>query len=204
MVGVIMKPAKNKTFTDTAETYLYQLAAERTMDERIPANETLMEEYVTANDNTTRAMRFGTEQEPIARLMYASVKQVTVEEVGSIPHPSLGFFASSPDGLYTVDDQKVCVEIKCPNQNTFMRYAHLIRDAKSLKSVKPEYYWQCVSHMAVTGADCTDFVAYSPWQSEPLHIVRIKRDESEINLLIERVKTADLFIEKIINETLVF
>lgn len=197
-VGDIMK---GKEFSETAKTYMYQLAAERTMYERIITNDTLFEEYITAIDNTTRSMRFGTEQEPMARLMYASLMNVSVKEVGSIEHPDMPFFASSPDGIYSANDELVTIEIKCPNQSTYMRYKHLVKDANSLKRVKPEYYWQCISHMAVTGSVKTDFVVFCPWQSDPLLIVPIKRDESEILALTERVKSANDIINNIINES---
>lgn len=200
MAGILMKPAKSKPFTDTAETYLYQLAAERTMDTRFTDNETLLQEYIDYSDISTRAIRFGTEQEPLARLMYASVYNVLVEELGSIPHPSLGFFASSPDGTWSIGGQKICIEIKCPNQSTFIKYAHQIKDAASLKSAKPEYYWQCLAHMAVTGAIRTDFIAFCPWQQNPLHIVPIHRDDVEIAQLLDRVQLANQFIENIIKE----
>lgn len=200
MVGLLMKPSKSKPFTDTAETYLYQLAAERTMDSRFTTNETLLQEYIDYSNISNKAMRFGTEQEPIARLMYASIQQVEVHEVGSIPHPCSFFFASSPDGIFTSDGQTVCIEIKCPNQSTFIKYAHQIKDAASLKSVKPEYYWQCLAHMAVTDAKRTDFIAFCLWQNNPLHIVPIPRDEVEISQLLDRVKLANQFIENIINE----
>lgn len=200
MAGILMKPAKSKPFTDTAETYLYQLAAERTMDSRFTTNETLLQEYIDYSDISTRAMRFGTDQEPIARLMYASIHNAQVEEVGCIPHHYFGFFASSPDGIRTENESKICLEIKCPNQSTFIKYAHLIKDAASLKSTKPEYYWQCLAHMAVTGAIRTDFIAFCPWQQNPLHIVPIHRDEVEITQLLDRVQLANQFIENIIKE----
>lgn len=200
MAGLLMKSSKSKPFTDTAETYLYQLAAERTMDSRFVTNDTLLQEYIDYSDISTRAMRFGTDQEPIARLMYSSVYNVTVEEVGSIQHPTLGFFASSPDGIWSIGGQQICLEIKCPNQSTFIKYAHQIKDAPSLKSTKPEYYWQCLAHMAVTGAIRTDFTAFCPWQQNPLHIVPVHRDEVEITQLLDRVQLANQFIENIINE----
>lgn len=200
MVGVIMKSGKAKTFSDTAESYLYKLAAERTMKPELINDDELFEEYLRQVNVSTKAMQWGTDQEANARSLYEQVKGVHCVELGSCKHPSIERFASSPDGfLYNENSgEKTCLEIKCPTQETFIKYCQ-IQTPADLKKVKPEYYWQCLAHMACLGADTTDFIAYCPWQQYQIHIVTIPRDEDEINLMLERVKEANKFIEDINN-----
>lgn len=201
MVGVLMKRGRGSdTFTDTARSYLYQLAAERTMNPAIVGDDTLFAEYLQQVDATTRAMRWGTEQEQYARALYERRYSVRVVEVGSIPHPSIPHFASSPDG-FSYDDRsgtKTCVEIKCPTQSTYMKYRHELQDGGSLLEVKPEYYYQCMAHMMCTGALCTDFVAYCPFQAEPLLIIPIYADAAVFRKVEERVMEANKIIDSII------
>lgn len=202
MVGVLMKYPRGKEdgFTDTAMNYLYQLAAERTMNPAIVDDDTLFAEYLQQVDATTKAMRWGTEQEQYARALYARKCSVQVVEVGSIPHPSIPHFASSPDG-FGYDDQsgtKTCVEIKCPTQATYMKYRHELLAGGSLLGVKPEYYYQCMAHMMCTGALCTDFVAYCPFQAEPLLVIPVWEDVAVFRKVEERVMEANKIIDSII------
>ena len=202
MVGVLMKYPRGKKegFTDTAMAYLYQLAAERTMNPAIVDDDTLFGEYLRQVDATTKAMRWGTEQEQYARALYARKCSVRVVEVGSIQHPSIPHFASSPDGFCYDEESgvKTCLEIKCPVQSTFMRYVHEVHDNATLLSVKPEYFYQCMAHMMVTGAEQTDFIVYCPWQRTPLHTTRILADEAVFRKVEERVMEANKIIDSII------
>lgn len=201
MVGVLMKEGRGYTFTDTAKTYLYQLAAERTMNPAIVDDDERFEDYIRQSDITTRAMRWGTEKEEEARDLYARVRRVNVVELGSCRHPSIPHFASSPDGFCYDEDSRVktCLEIKCPVQSTFMRYVHEVHDNDTLLSVKPEYFYQCMAHMMVTGSTQTDFIAYCPWQRIPMHITRIMADESVFSKMENRIALANAFIDEVTN-----
>jgi hypothetical protein len=122
-------------------------------------------------------------------------------EVGSCKHPTIPHFASSPDGFYYDENTgiKSCLEIKCPNQATFMRYKNEIYDNASLLSVKYEYFYQCMAHMMCTGAKEVYFIAYNPYQSDPIHIVRILPDEKIFAEMERRIRLANDMIDKIIN-----
>ena len=205
MVGLIMKSGKSKTFSDTAESYLYQLAAERTMKPEIINDDELFEEYLRQVNVSTKAMQWGTEQEANARSLYETIHGIHCVELGSCKHPTIEQFASSPDGFFYNEEKgiKGCLEIKCPIQSTYIKYTQ-IQSPEDLKKVKPEYYWQCMAHMACTGADTTIFIAYCPWQSYPMHIVEIPRDEAEISLMLQRVTEANAFIQNITSKTTIF
>ena len=83
MVGVLMKEGRNDTFSETAKAYLYQLAAERSMNPAIVNDDELFEMYLYQVDVTTKAMRFGTEQEGKAELeaIRERMAEVIVTEV---------------------------------------------------------------------------------------------------------------------------
>lgn len=199
MVGVLMKEGRNSPFTDTAKTYLYQLAAERTMNPVIVDDDERFEDYIRQTDITTRAMRWGTEMEEEARDLYTRLRRVHVVELGSCRHPSIPHFASSPDGFCYDEDSgvKTCLEIKCPAQSTFMRYLHEVRDNSTLLLAKPEYFYQCMAHMMVTGSTQTDFIVYCPWQQHPLHITRIHADEAVFSKMEKRIVLANAFIDSV-------
>jgi len=198
-IGKLMKESRSGGFSETAMSYIYQVAATRYMNNLIINDDSLFAEYLEITSVETRAMRWGTEQEASARRLYAKKTGLTVTERGSVEHPNIGFFASSPDGWIADDGQgrSGCLEIKCPNQDTYMRYRAEVCDNETLKKVKPEYYWQCQSHMMCTGADWCDFVAYCPWQIHPIHIVRITPCEDDMKLMEEKINAAEEIIKKL-------
>ena len=66
-----------------------------------------------------------------------------------------------------------------------------IHDNESLKKVNPDYFYQCQNHMACTNTSFCDFIAFCPFVENPIHIVRITRDNDEIALIEERVALAE-------------
>lgn len=195
-VGCLMGKGKKDEFTKEGMSYLYQLAAERTMAEQVVKDDFNMEAYLEATKLETRAMRFGTEMESVAREMYCRVKNIECKELGSCMHFDIPNFASSPDGLTT---DNVTLEIKCPTQATYMKYRHKIDDDASLLLVEPTYYYQCMAHMMCTGSDRTDFIAFCPWQKDNIHIVPIYPNDLIFKNIEERVKLANEYINEIIS-----
>lgn len=197
-VGLLMKSgrAKDKVFSDMALIYLYELAGERSLNPEMVKDDDMFTFYIEQTTSPSKAMRFGTEQEENARAMYVQLTNREVTEVGLCHHPKIKHLASSPDGITADGDVMGCVEIKCPALSTFSKYVVEIHDNKSLKEVKPEYYWQCQNHMACTEAKFCDFIVYCPFVENPIHIVRIKRDEEAIALIMERVELAEQIIEE--------
>lgn len=202
-VGELMKCPRGKKegFSDTAMSYIYQLAAERSMNPAIVADDDLFGEYIEQANSTTRAMRFGTEQEANARALYQRITGRRIVEVGSCRHRSIPHFASSPDGFYYEEygGERGCIEIKCPSQHVYMKYVSEINDSLSLHAVEPKYFYQCMSHILCCRARWTDFIAYCPFQSIPMHIVRIFPVKEEIDKMKKRIAEANKTIELIIN-----
>ena len=79
-----------------------------------------------------------------------------------------------------------------------MKYKEEVKDNIGLLLAKPEYFYQCQSHMMVTGAEWCDFVVYCPFQCSPIHIVRIFPDYMNFKLIEKRILMANEIIEKMV------
>jgi hypothetical protein len=97
-------------------------------------------------------------------------------------------------------DDDGAIEIKCPANKTHTEYLAGVHDAESLKAIKPEYYWQCMAHMAASGAEWCDWMSYCPFNKKPLHVVRLERDSSAIALMLDRLEQAEAIAQEIITK----
>lgn len=200
MLGRLMQKGRGSAeFGQTAMAYLYQLAAERTMNRELIEDEDAFAAYLEATDVSTKAMRWGVEQEADARRLYTRLTGRKVVEVGSCPHPYIPHFACSPDGFYYDETVPVryVIEIKCPSQAKYAEYAATIHDAASLLAAESDYYWQTQGEMMCLQADRCDFVTYCPWQSQPLRVVELYPDYGAQAQIAERVAKAETIIQEI-------
>lgn len=187
---------KDEIFSDTAKGYIYQVAAERMFNPVFLNDDDIFQDYIDTTSFTTKAIRWGVEQEDSARKLYAQMNgDVEIFQVSSCPHDSIAHFAASPDGIVRGGEMRV-IEIKCPSLSTHMRYLAEVKDADSLKKVKPEYYWQVMAEMSCTGTNEADFISYCAWLSDPIHVVTIQRNDDDISQLEERVRLANTFIKE--------
>lgn len=171
--------AKTKTgYSMSRENYAVELALERITGTR--------QEFFV-ND----AMKWGTEQEPLARAAYESFTGEIVDEVGLIDHPIMPMCAASPDGTIGT---KGLLEIKNPNSAT-----HL----KTIMSNKPDgkYITQMAWQMACTGREWCDFVSYDSRMPDhaKLFIFRYNRDDKYIAEIEKEVKIFLQSVDEIIN-----
>ncbi len=150
------------------QDYLLQIVAERLTNQ--PCEDT----YIT------QAMRWGTEQEPYARVAYELACGVVVHQVGLVLHPTIPNAAASPDGIVGGDG---LIEIKCPETTTHLR---TMLDKTVPEKYLPQINWQ----MACTGAQWCDFVSFDPRMPEKyqLFICRVRRDESAITACEDAAK----------------
>ena len=200
MLGTLMQKGRgNSEFGQTAMAYIYRLAAERTMNREIVDDDEAFAAYVAATDSTTKAMRWGTEQEACARELYTRLTGNRVVEVGSCPHPRIPNFACSPDGFFYDEykPERYVIEIKCPSQAKYAEYAATIFDNGSLLAAEPGYYWQTQGEMMCLGADWCDFVAYCPWQADPMRVVRLFPDAQAQRRIEGRIAKAEEIITNI-------
>lgn len=123
---------------------------------------------------TNAALQHGIDTEPLARAAYEALKDVLVDEVGFVPHPSIQMAGASPDGLVGDDG---LLEIKCPNTATHI-------DTLLSETVPTKYYTQMQFQMACTGREWCDFVSFD------------NRLPQELQLFVKRVPRDDVFIKQ--------
>lgn len=204
-VGDLMKEGRRngEVFSDTAKSYLYQVAGERLFNPDFLNDDDVFQDYLNLTSFTTKAMQWGSEQEEAAKACFLQLHEgMEIADVSSCKHDTIPHFAASPDGaIYGRDGGDIrIIEVKCPNINTYMKYRDLVHDAASLKDTEPKYYWQMMAEMSCTGAKSGVFITYCPWLSKPIHWADIERDEDDIDLMEERILLANQFIEGIINK----
>jgi len=126
----------------------------------------------TAEGFSNAAMQWGTEKEPEARIAYEFMKNVTVDLVGFIDHPTIAMSGASPDGLVGEDG---LVEIKCCNTAT-----HL--EVLMSGEIDPDYITQIQWQLACSGRKWCDYVGFDPRLPAHLQlfIKRIERDQRTI------------------------
>lgn len=197
-VGRLMKRGRGKDAEWSADalTYIKEIVAERLINPTILAIPDLFDQYLDFTVESSKMMAWGNDQELNARGMYASITKRKVTSCGAIQ--MFAYFADSPDGLCIDDDG--AIEIKCPANKTHTEYLASVHDAESLKAIKPEYYWQCMAHMAASGAEWCDWMSYCPFNKKPLHIVRLERDSSAIALMLDRLEQAEAIAQEIITK----
>lgn len=197
-VGRLLKGGRGKdeTFGKDALSYINEVVAERLLNPSVVMLDELFEEYLMQVTASSKAMAWGNDQEMNARNLYSKVTGRKVTSCGAVEFSA--WFASSPDGLCL--DNNGCVEIKCPTSKIHTEYLLNVSDAEELKSVRPLYYWQCIAHMAVTGADWCDWVSYCPFSQKPLHIVRLERNSTAIATLLDRIECAQQIAKTMIDK----
>ena len=198
-VGRLMKSGRAKAdiFSADAKKYMLKILGERDVPTSVLMDDAQYDKYLALVSVTSKAMAWGTDKEPEARALYEELTGNKVTTTGALWLPELKGFADSPDGL--VLDKDGCVEFKCCMPETYTQYKYYVHSADDLKDINDVYYWQVMSHMLVTGAAWCDWVAYMPFDSKPLHITHIKRDEKALAQLVERIGLANEYIEQIKN-----
>jgi putative phage-type endonuclease len=172
--------AKTKTgYSASRENYLAQLVCERMTGK-------------PTESFTNAAMLHGTETEPFARAAYEAVKDVLVEEVGFIVHPSIEGAGASPDGLVGLFG---LVEIKCPNTATHIQ---TLLDQKVPEKYNTQMQWQ----MACTGRQWCDFVSFDPRMVDGLQlfIKKVEYDPIYVSQLEKDVIFFLMDVEEKINK----
>jgi putative phage-type endonuclease len=155
--------AKTKSgYSASRDNYMAQLVCERLTGQK-------------AEGFTNASMQWGTETEPLARAAYEALKDVLVDEVGFVPHPTITMAGASPDGLV---EQDGLLEIKCPNTATHI-------DTLLSESVPTKYYTQMQFQLACTGRKWCDFVSFDNRLPEELQLFvkRVPRDDTYIKLM---------------------
>lgn len=122
---------------------------------------------------TSKPIENGKLLEPDACTAYEVARNVFLESIGFVVHPTIERSGASPDRL--IEGQKGLVEVKCPIRATHLGY--LLAD-----EVPSEYEPQIQWELACTGYDWADFISYNPDfpRDLQLFIKRVPRDEKRI------------------------
>lgn len=131
------------------------------------------------------AMKIGTEQEPVARMKYEAMTGEMVEEVG-FAYTHDGKFGCSLDGMVGTDG---AVEIKTQVGSTTL-FENLVSGDIS------DYRDQCLMAMWLLRLKWVDVVMWCP-DLAILRIVRIERDEAEIEAFEADMLAFDKTVEEL-------
>ena len=130
----------------------------------------------------------GRELESNAKDMYEFINDVEVKQVGFVELNK--FVGASPDGL--IGDIGL-VEFKCPKPSKFMQQ---IIEGKT--SIEKLYIYQMQMQIYVCGKQWCDYVIYNEDFKNPIHTIRIERDEEIIADIKETIDRAITDIKEII------
>ena len=193
---------KEVPFSDATFTYLNAKVMENYLplqsDDVLSRN--IVDDFVEQHNYTSRAAEWGVMMEDEARNRYAELRGCQVEEVGFVPYdrfPKL--VGGSPDGLVGDDGG---IEIKCPFTLDKHMQHYLYVNYAQLRENEPEYYWQCVMNMMVTGRVWWDFVSYCPYvaASKQIKVLRIPRDECDMRSLEDRITLAVEYMRRMMEK----
>ena len=165
--------------SQTRDTYLYQLAAER-----------LGGPDAMESSFSTDWMRRGNELEPQARAAFEFEKVLTVDEVGLATNDDYPGCGASLDGLIGTD---MAVEIKAPKPGTLQRYRHTGK-------LPGNYRDQITFQMLICDLEAVHFWAWHPAcltsdKFQPFHLY-IERDPKACKVMAEKIREANALIEK--------
>ena len=127
----------------------------------------------------TPAMRWGTEQEPVAKIAFSEFTGLSVEDVGFIEHPLIRGLGASPDG-FTSDGG--LIEIKCPQGPRHIENFLSER-------VPSEYRPQLLCQIACSGKSFVHWVSFHPMfpRQSQIKVIRFEPSQDEIREFEEKV-----------------
>lgn len=167
----LQKASNGKKAGDYAKAhddYMWELVCERLTGRS-------MDHYVTPY------MEDGIQNEPLARAAYEIATNFDVRPVGLAMHPSIKWFASSPDSLVGNDG---LLEIKCLKSNNHL---DIVRSGQ----IPEEYMPQMMAEMACAEREWCDFVAFDPLMPPKLQLFgrRFYRDDKLIAMMESEVES---------------
>lgn len=187
---------KEEVFTQTGKSYLMQIVAGRMVSPDVINDTEALDAFVYRISTDNYATRWGHDNEDEARQWYAMMTGNKVDDGKMFAHVDYPTLTASPDGLVGDDG---LIEIKCPYTiEKSVTYMLNINDAESLKAVAPDYYWQVMCQLAVTGRKWCDFVVYDKNLSNVATITRIDRNEDDIKQMLERVTLAEEMVARMV------
>jgi putative phage-type endonuclease len=177
--------SKKESISKTAETYILEKVWER-----------LSGKCKSGFDNF--ATEWGNDNEPIAKKWYTKLTGREIQESQLVFRPELKGFTGSPDGEV---DEDGLIEIKCPfNGANHLKHCFITSD-EYFKAEHPDYYWQIMSYLYLTGRQWCDFVSFDPRIDCDLgmFIYRVNKNETEEALLVSKIEQARVLFDQYYN-----
>ena len=142
----------------------------------------------------TPAMQRGIDLEPMARAWYEVNKNVFVDQVAIVLHPTIIGGQCSPDGI--VESTNSLIEIKVPNPENHLD--NILTDGKQLEQYYDQVMWQLA---CMPEKEYCDLVSYDPDMPDHLQgfVKRIYRDDEYIKNMEDKVSLFLQEIETIVN-----
>jgi hypothetical protein len=160
----------------------------------------------------SKAMEHGTITEPFAKEHYMKAFQCTITDQPFIIAAWCDQAGCSPDGFIVDGTVEILgketpysnegIEIKAPYDPTNHIKHLMLATPEELKDQKPEYYWQVMMSMAVTGLKMWNFVSYHDDFTGKLRmsVLPIPANEADITLLKSRIWEAVKIKNEIIDK----
>lgn len=174
-----------KGFGKTGETYIFEKAAEFLTGQPIKP------------EFTAASTQWGVDHEEEARLYFEAATGCKVQAGETLDN---GFIAGTPDGLGINADWGF--EIKCPfNSGNHLKNLSMASPA-DLLDLRPEYYWQCIAYMWLTGLTKWKFCSYDPRFKEEkrMLILNLELNPVHLKLMQERITEANLIFNSILEK----
>lgn len=129
-----------------------------------------------ASRKTTRAMRRGLAQEPIAAQRYTAITGNQVFPCGFVVNPHAPHLGTSPDRR-VVEEEDACglLEIKCPSKTSYKECSYLVEKLGGGYKLNENHahYFQVMGQLGLTGMPWCDFFVMG---QEDHHLERIYFD----------------------------
>lgn len=180
-------------FGKTGETYISEKAAEFLTGEPIKA------------PFESAATQWGIEHELEAQLYFEAATKTKVMASDTLQNE---YICGTPDGIIDYPrgvyerkkESDTGFEIKCPYNSGNHLKNFLMQNQGDLLKLRPEYYWQCVAYMWLTGFEKWKFCSYDPRfkGDKRMLILNIELDKGHFELLKNRVIEATEIFNEII------
>lgn len=172
---------KDKYWGDTAMSYIYEKIAE--LITRIPHFQAESASIAWGHDNEAEAIQ-----------AYVDQTRNNVQYMGEVFIKFNELCGGSPDAF--IDDDGV-IEVKCPYNSSNHIKTYITRE------VPKAHFYQCQGNMLFTSRQYCDYVSYDPRMPEGMRlvIIRVDRDDSICDSILERINRAVDKIKEIENLT---
>lgn len=162
----------------TGESYIWELIAQR-------------ETGIFPESYTNEAMQWGIDHEDEAGAYYEAAKGISLEKGESI---LMGDIVATPDFLYP---SEFGIEVKCPFNSAHHSKRLRYNDYKDIKKNNPDYYWQMVCGMFLTGLKKWIFISYDPRMIDPKNkmvAITVPYVSDDMDLLKQRISESIHFM----------